>query len=115
MTLQNQSGSARYNVRLDRYIDADADNTTSNIYGRTADNIYAYVDLGYGIMMGDITRTIAHTTAVHTYGTWVRNACNQASVATPTPYQDGVGRLSYLLGTMNNNASKSVKVVLRRW
>jgi hypothetical protein len=115
MTLTNQSGSVMYNVQLDRYLDADADNTTSNIYGRSADNIYAYVDLGSGIMMGDITRTVSHTTAVHTYGTWVRNTCNQASTATPTPYQDGVGRISYLFGTMNNGASKTVKVVIRRW
>jgi hypothetical protein len=115
MALANQSGSTRYNVRLDRYLDADADNTTTNIYGRTADNIYAYVDLGYGIMMGDITRTVSHTTAVHTYGTWVRNTCNQASTPTPTPYQDGVGRISYLVGTMNNATSKTVKVVIRRW
>ena len=115
MTLANQSGSTRYNVRLDRYLDADASNTTSNIYGRTADNMYAYVDGGYGIMMGDITRTVPHATAVHTYGTWVRGTCNQASIPTPTPYADGVGRISYLFGTMNNANSKTVKVVIRRW
>ena len=115
MALVNQSGSTRYNVRLDRYVDADADNTTSNIYGRSADNIYSYVDGGRGITLGDVTRTVTHSTAVHTYGTWIRNSCNQASIATPTPYQDGVGRISYLVGTMNNGTSKSVKVVLRRW
>jgi len=115
MVLLNQSGSTRYNVRLDRYLDADADNTTSNIYGRTADSIFSYVDGGHGIMLGDITRVFPHGTAVHTYGTWVRNSCNQASIATPTPYQDGVGRVSYLIGTMNNNVSKTVKLVLRQW
>jgi hypothetical protein len=115
MTLQNLSGGVKYNVRLDRYVDGDVNSTTQNIYGRSLDSIYGYVDNGRGLMLSDITRTISHTTAVHPYGGWVRNTCNQASIPSPTPVQDGVGRISYFLGQMNANQSKQVKVVLRRW
>jgi hypothetical protein len=115
MTLTNLSAATRYNVRLDRYVDVDANGTTSNVFGRTLDGVYGYVDSGRGLMLSDITRTISHTTAVHAYGSWNRARCNQASVATPTAPQDGVGRLSYLFGTMSPNSSKTVKVVLRRW
>jgi hypothetical protein len=115
MSLANLSGGYRYNVRLDRYIDADASNTTSNIYGRTTDAAYAYVDGGNGILLSDLTRTIAHSTAVHTYGTWNRSTCNQASVPTPTPYSDNVARISYSLGTMTNGLTKIVKINIRRY
>jgi hypothetical protein len=115
MTLANLSGGYRYNVRLDRYLDADADNTTSNVYGRTADAAYAYVDGGYGVVLSDLTRTIAHSTVVHTYGTWIRNTCNQVSVATPTPYSDNVARISYFFGTMTNGTKTTIKVNIRRF
>jgi hypothetical protein len=115
MTITNMSGSTRYNVRLDRYLDADASNTTSNVYGRAADSFYSYVDGGHGVLVSDMTKTIPHAPAVHTYGTWVRNTCNQASIATPTVYGDYVGRISYLFGTMANGTSKAVKINLRRF
>jgi hypothetical protein len=115
MTLANVSGGVRYNVRLDRYIDGDANNMTANIYARTLDSVFAFVAAGRGLVLSDLTRTVSHTTAVHAFASWQRNVCNQATVATPTAAADHVGRMSFVLGTLNNNASKTVKINYRRF
>jgi len=115
MTLRNLSGATRYNVMMDRYFDGDiAADPADDRYARSFDAVWGSDGL-YSLALADINGTaFAHTTAVHTFVGFLANACNQASVATPTGVGDFVGRLSYQFGTLTANAARSVRVQYRK-
>jgi hypothetical protein len=110
MTLYNRSGKTLYNVRLDRYADLDVHDggpgdsflrTPRSVVVADSDSVVTMSDLGTG----------TPATAVHAWGEWRRDACNQASAYSPTARADWVGRISYNFGTLANGASKTVSLV----
>jgi hypothetical protein len=115
MTLRNLSGATRYSVTMDRYFDGDiAADAGDDRYVRSADAVWGEDGL-YTLALADINGlAFPHTTAVHTFGGFLANFCNQVSVATPTGLGDFVGRLSYQFGTLTANASRSVRVQYRK-
>jgi hypothetical protein len=115
MTLRNLSGAARYSVTLDRYFDGDiAADAGDDRYTRSADAVWGE-DGVHTLALADINGlAFPHTVAVHTFAGFLANACNQASVATPTAAGDFVGRLSYQFGTLVANASRSIRVQYRK-
>jgi hypothetical protein len=118
MTVRNVSGQVRNNVRVDRYFDGDIAGTAGNDrYTRSADGVWGEEGL-HTMMLSDITSptfpAVAHTTAVQTFAGFVPASCGQASIAVPTAAGDFVGRLSYSLGNMAANASKTLRVQYRK-
>jgi hypothetical protein len=100
---------------LDRYFDGDiAADPADDRYDRSFDAVWGSDGL-YSLALADINGTaFAHTTAVHTFGAFLANVCNQATLATPTGLGDFVGRLSYQFGTLTANAARSVRVQYRK-
>jgi hypothetical protein len=116
MNLGVPSGVSRFNVRLDRYFDADINNTASgDRFDRSQAAVWA-ADSVYGLTLTDISIPFATTvtTAVHPVGAWQRAVCGQSSVSTPTPAGDYVGRISYNFGTLVGPTSRTVVVNYRR-
>lgn len=116
MTLKNTSGGQNYtNVELARYFDGDIDSSTGgDRYNRTFDSVHAQEGAVDNLMLTALTFNTAHLTAVHTFGSWNRAVTTQASAATPTGAGDFVGRITYQLGTVNNNAQRVVKFLYKR-
>ena len=116
MTLRNTSGGQNYtDVELARYFDGDVDSTTGgDRYNRTFDSVHAQESTFDNLMLTALTFNTSHATAVHTCGSWNRAVTTQASAATPTAAGDFVGRITYHLGTINNNTQKVVKVLYKR-
>lgn len=116
MTLKNTSGGQNYtNVELARYFDGDVDGTTSgDRYNRTYDSVHAQEGVFDNLMLTALTFNSSHTTAVHTFNGWNRAVTTQASSATPTAAGDFVGRITYQLGTVNNNTQRIVKFLYKR-
>jgi hypothetical protein len=115
MTLRNLSGATRYNVMLDRYFDGDiAGDAGDDRYTRSADAVSGEDGL-YTVALSNIDGlAVAHTTAVHTFIGFVANACNQATVATPTAAGDFVGRVSHQFGNLAANAVRTIHVQYRK-
>lgn len=116
MTLKNTSGGQNYtDVELARYFDGDIDSSTGgDRYNRTFDSVHAQEGVVDNLMLTALTFNTAHLTAVHTFGSWNRAVTTQASAATPTAAGDFVGRITYQLGTVNNNAQRVVKFLYKR-
>jgi hypothetical protein len=115
MTLKNLSGFNYTGVVMDRYFDADLDNDNSDDrFSRTFDSVTGQDSTFDSLSLTAISFTIPHSTAIHTFAGWNPAVTNQASVASPTGAGDFVGRVSYSLGTINNNAQKIVKVLYKR-
>jgi hypothetical protein len=115
MTVRNVSGATRYNVKLDRYFDGDVNgDVADDVYFRTNDIVSGNDPSTRTLeLLDNALPAVTHATAVHTFIGWVPASCGQVSIATPTAAGDHVGRLSYTIGTLNNNASKTVKVKYR--
>ena len=116
MTLKNTSGGQNYtDVELARYFDGDIDSSTGgDRYNRTFDSVHAQESTFDNLMLTALTFNTAHLTAVHTFSSWNRAVTTQASAATPTAAGDFVGRITYQLGTVNNNTQRIVKVLYKR-
>jgi hypothetical protein len=115
MTLKNTSGFNYTGVQLSRYFDGNIDNDYSDdVFSRTFDSVEgrdSTIDL---LSLTAISFNIAHTTAIHTFTGWDTSLATQASLASPTATGDYVGRVTYSLGTINNNTQKIVKVLYKR-
>jgi hypothetical protein len=115
MTVKNTSGFNYTNTQLSRYFDGDIDRDFGDdIYSRTIDSVYGQDTSLDNLMLTALTFNINHTTSVHTASGWNAAVTTQASVATPTAAGDYVGRITYSLGTINNNTQKIVKVLYKR-
>lgn len=115
MTLRNTSGFNYTNTQLSRYFDGDIDRDFGDDrYSRTIDSVYGQDSNLDNLMLTALTFNIDHTTSVHTASGWNAAVTSQASVATPTAPGDYVGRITYILGTVNNNTQKVVKVLYKR-
>jgi hypothetical protein len=115
MTVKNTSGFNYPNTQLSRYFDGDIDRDFGDdVYSRTIDSVYGQDASLDNLMLTALTFNINHTTAVHTSAGWNAAVTTQASVATPTAAGDYVGRVTYNLGTVNNNTQKIVKVMYKR-
>ncbi|MGB7921831.1 MAG: hypothetical protein WCF57_01170, partial [Pyrinomonadaceae bacterium] len=112
MTVKNTSGFNYTNTQLSRYFDGDIDRDFGDdVYSRTIDSVHGQDSNLDNLMLSALTFNIDHTTAVHTANGWNAAVASQASVATPTARGDYVGRITYILGTVNNNTQKVVKVL----
>lgn len=115
MTLKNTSGFNYPNTQLSRYFDGDIDRDFGDdVFSRTIDSVYGQDGSLDNLMLTALTFNINHTTAVHTASGWNAAVASQASLATPTAPGDFVGRVTYNLGTVNNNTQKIVKVLYKR-
>jgi hypothetical protein len=117
MNLYAPPGVTRFNVRLDRYFDADINNTAAgDRFDRSLASVWA-ADSVFGLALTDISTASATTsvsTAVHGVAAWQTGACGQSSLATPTPPGDWVGRISYNFGVLAGPTSRTVVVNYRR-
>ena len=115
MTVRNLSGATRYNVMMDRYFDGDiAADPGDDRYTRSTDAVWGEDGIHTLVLANISGLAYPHTAAVHTFGGFLANACNQASVATPTAAGDFVGRVSYQFGNLVANAVRSVRVQYRK-
>lgn len=106
MKVQNISGVTQSNVQITRFTDGDMDNTFGDdILLNTADSVIAYQIHGQALTAD--TFATPHTTTIGTSSFPI--GCKLAPVVTPTPAGDWGGLVTYNLGTLKNNASKSVK------
>jgi hypothetical protein len=135
MTLKNQGPGGMSNVWLQRYTDADAHGSTSNIYLKGQDSIVATDgDDGRGLVMGVLSAEVPHETAVSSYarfntgdplpGAVEHDDCFADFVeacpacpppSTPTSPGDYVGYIRFNLGSLAAGASKTVKIYYRKW
>jgi hypothetical protein len=124
MTLTNLSTSAVSNVFLTRYF-TDGLFISFNRFARSFDSVWGWD--GYGFSLTDLTFATTHSTVVQTRNSWLSggtgglgDGCVTTS-AVDTDTASGqltngwAGRVVYQLGTMNAAASKTVKVVYRRY
>lgn len=125
MTLKNISASPISTVKLTRYFDGDIDNDTDDDrYARTGSSVWGYEDVqapfgeGHGLMLTPLTFSTLHSAVVRTFSAWssTLDSCGDVIVEpTPTDFGNFVGEVSYFLGTMNADQSKTVKFIYRRF
>jgi hypothetical protein len=123
MTLTNLSAIARSSVHLTRYFDGDIDNSVNgDYYARVADSVSAWENSGHGLMLTALTFNVAHSAGVQTFATWNplaeggggAKACGAGGTSPAFP-GDFVGRVDYSLGTLAGSATRTVRVVYRRF
>jgi hypothetical protein len=121
MSLSNNTAATVKDVILQRYFDANVNNTRLNRFGTTLDSIWAWVDL-YGLMLTITSRAVLHHAGVETFETWdpegaygYAAGCGSAGIKTPTPKGDYVGRATYVIGDVPAHASRTVKFLYRRF
>lgn len=128
MTLKNLGPGAMSRVWLQRYIDADADGVSANIYMKGQDSILATSGHdNYGLVMGVLTPDVSHETAVSTYSdfnTYEHDDCFADFIewcpacpplSTPTSSGDYVGYIRFNLGPLAAGASETVKIYYRKF
>lgn len=115
MTLKNTSGFNYTGVKLARYFDGNIDSDYSDdVFTRTFDSVEGRDSTLDILSLTANSFNIDHTTAIHTFTGWDPSVATQASLASPTAKGDYVGRVTYLLGTINNGTQKIVKVLYKR-
>jgi len=115
MSLRNLTIFNYPSVRLDRYFDGDLDgDILDDTYSRTLDAVAGQDGILDNLSLTAISFNVPHSTAIHSFGGWVPSITNQASLGSPVGPGDFVGRVSYLLNTINSGAAKTAKVLYKR-
>lgn len=128
MTVKNVGRIPANDVYLGRWFDGDVDSTTDNMYYATPDSVYAWrvpgpnAHSGYGLSLSSLTPATAHwadpvslawAPDPDSYQVW-DTGFGIADSQTP-PRGDLAGILTFNLGSIAVGASKTVKVVYRRF
>jgi hypothetical protein len=124
MTLRNISASAQQKVLLSRYFDGDIDNSTSDLSATSFDSVWGHDT--YGLMLTALTLSTGHSAVLSKFANWNPNgpagtprhgrfSCRTFDNDPPLPGGDFVGWVTYNFGTLNAGASKTVKVLYRRF
>lgn len=127
MTLKNTSAASINGARLSRYFKPIlSDDPFDDIFDRDSDSVWG-IDAGAppnnGLMLSVLTSTQTHAAFVEATADWTpfapgpQTATKCTAIAQPVPTAPGdyAGRITYVLGTLNAGASKTVQVVYRRF
>ncbi|HSE84458.1 MAG TPA: hypothetical protein VLB01_07925 [Thermodesulfobacteriota bacterium] len=116
MTLTNICNFTLFNNRVVRYFNGDIlGDAGFDIYDKSLDSVWARDN--YALSLTALTFGVNHNTWVELLAEWrdsTVSGCRIMEENTPTPPGDFVGNVIYFLGTLNQNQSKTVKVVYRR-
>ena len=126
MVLKNISAASMTNVKLARYFDADVDtygfNAYDDIFDADSDSVWgrqaAESGPRHGLLLSALSLGVTHSAVVEKSSDWelTRKTCTPASVPTPAASPDDyIGRLTYSLGTLAANQSKTVIVLYKRF
>jgi len=117
--IKNTSGLIQYDVKYSRYVDYDIDFTTGDdIFDKSADGVWARnADSPYhAATLTGVTWAVAHNSYVESFNALdavTYSTCSPATAATPTVVSDWTARVTYNIGTLKPNYSKSFKFVYR--
>jgi hypothetical protein len=123
-TLTNLLSVAREEVFLSRYYDADVNGTIADSSGQSADSVWAHDSAALSLTA--LTFAVPHGVSREKYANWDPNgpgvsskhgrfACRTFTSDPPLAGADYVGWVTYSLGTLKANGSKTVKFVYRRF
>ena len=125
MTLTNICNFTLSNNRVSRYFDGNIHgDAILDIYDNSFDSVWGR-DIE-ALSLTALTFGTTHEVAVESFKEWDPNGdlafsfrtstgCDRITETSPTAPGDFVGRVTYFLGTLNTNQSKTVKVVYRRY
>jgi hypothetical protein len=129
MLLKNISAGSLASVKLARYFDGDLSNDPNDdLYDEDADSSWG-TDSGagaghYGVSLTTLNFAVAHSTVVESFadfgpanagGAQTAKTCTPIAQSVPTAPGNFVGRATYTLGTLAAGASKTVKLLYRRF
>jgi hypothetical protein len=117
MTLKNLGPGQVTNVMLQRAADINAGAGTDNVFLQSDDSV-AMVNPsnGKGMMLGVLTPEISHDTFVRTSNAFsLTDFARCDAPPTPVPDTDRVGIIRFNLGTIAAGASRTVKLMYRRF
>jgi hypothetical protein len=127
MTVKNISASSITGISLSRYFDPDMNNDSDDDYlDRGPDSVWARDATEthrYGLVLTALSANYVHAAYIEFYSDWNpygnthdATACYPVAETAPqSGLNDYVGRLTYKLGAIGPGATKTVKVVYRRF
>jgi hypothetical protein len=127
MVLKNLSAASITNVKLARYFDGDlssglnSSDPNDDLYNNDFDSVLGR-DSGagaghHGLLLTSLAFAQSHTTAVEAAADFAntRSTCIPVAASVPTAAGDFTGRVTVNLGTLSAGASKTIKVLYRRF